>query len=75
MFTYLTMRSIDDVAYELSNLVELIISCRSPVLTLCEQYLILVSCSMYNPSDIDNIDYALISGVSHSSISCIDGRI
>ena len=26
------------VAYGLSNLVELIISCRSPVLTLCEQY-------------------------------------
>ena len=38
MFTYLTMRPIDDVAYELSNLVELIISCRSPVLTLFEQY-------------------------------------
>ena len=32
------MRPIDDVAYELSNLVELIISCRSPLLTLCEQY-------------------------------------
>ena len=38
MFTYLTMRPIDGVAYGLSNLVELIISCRSPVLTLCEQY-------------------------------------
>ena len=33
------MRPIDDVAYELSTLVELIIpSCRSPVLILCEQY-------------------------------------
>ena len=38
LFTYLTMRPVDDVDYELSNLFELIISCRSPVLTLFEQY-------------------------------------
>ena len=75
MFTYLTMRPIDGVAYGLSNLVELIISCRSPVLTLCEQYSYFSIVSMYNPSDIDNIDYVLISSVSHSSSFCIDGRI
>ena len=61
------MRPIDDVAYELSNLVELTILCRSSVLTLFEQYPYLV-CSMYNPSYIDNIDCVLISSVSHSSI-------
>ena len=27
---------------------------------------------MYNPSGIDNIEYVLISSVSHSSISCKD---
>ena len=69
------MRPIDDVAYELSNLVELIISCRSPVLILFKQYPYLVQCSMNNPSDLDNIDYVLISSVSHSSSFCIDGRI
>ena len=37
--------------------------------------LILVKCSMYNPSDIDNIDYVVISSVSHSSSLCIGGRI
>ena len=37
LFTCLTMQPIDGVVYGLSNLVELIISCRSPVLTLCEQ--------------------------------------
>ena len=42
LFTYLTMRPNDDVAYELSNLVELIISCRSPIFTLFEQYTYLV---------------------------------
>ena len=30
---------------------------------------------VYNPSDIDNIDYVLISSVSHSSSFCINGRI
>ena len=69
------MRPIDDVAYELSNLVKLIISCRSPVLTLFEQYFYLVQCPMYNPSDIDNIHYVLISSVSDSPSYCIDGRI
>ena len=69
------MRPIDDVAYELSNLVELVISCRSPILTLFEQYPYLVQCLMYNPSDIDNIDYVLISSVSQSSSFCIDGRV
>ena len=66
MFTYLTMRPIDDVAQELSNLVELIISCRSPVPTLFEQYSYFRKCYMLNPSDIDNIDYVLIYSVSHS---------
>ena len=75
MSTYLTMRPIDDVSYELSNLVELIISYRSPVLTSFEQHSYLVYCSMYNPLDIDNIDYVLISRVSRSSSFCIDGRI
>ena len=65
----------DDVACNLSNLVEFIISCRSPVLTLFEQHPHLVQCSMYNPSDIDNIDYVMISSVSHSPSYCIDGRI
>ena len=69
------MRPVDDVTYELLNLFELIISCRSPVLTLFEQYPYFVSYSMYNPSDIDDIDYVLISSVSHSPSSCIDGRV
>ena len=30
---------------------------------------------MYNPSDIDNINYILISSVFHSPSYCIDGRI
>ena len=30
---------------------------------------------MYNPSDIDSIDYVLISSVSYSSSFFIDGRI
>ena len=42
VFTYLTMRPVDDVAYELSDLVELIISCTSPVFTLFEHYPYLV---------------------------------
>ena len=65
------MRPIDDVAYKLPNLVELIISYKSPVLTLFEQY----SYYSIDPSDINNIDYVLISSVSHYSSSCIDGRI
>ena len=69
------MRPIDDVAYKLPNLVELIISCRSSVLTLFEQYHYFSIVFRVQPSDIDNIDYVLISSVSHSSISCIDGRI
>ena len=75
MFTYLTMRPIDDEAYELSNVVKLVISCRSPVVTSFEQYSYVSIGSMYNPSGIDNIDYVLISCVSHYSISRIDGRI
>ena len=30
---------------------------------------------MYNPSDIDNIDYVLILSVSRSPSYCINGRI
>ena len=55
------MRPLDSVAYGLSNLVEVINSCRSPVLTLCEQYSYFSIVFQYNPSDIDNIDYVLIS--------------
>ena len=39
---YLTMQRMDDVAFELSNLVELIIGFRSPVFTIFEQYSYLV---------------------------------
>ena len=62
------MQLTDDVAYKLSNLVELIIWCRSPVFTFFEQYSYLVQCSMYNPSDIDNTDYVLI--ISFSKLLC-----
>ena len=75
MFISLTMRPIDDVAYGLSNLIELVVSCRYQFLHCVSNILILVLCSMYNRSDIDNIDYVLISSVSHSSSFCIDGRI
>ena len=76
MFTYLTMRPVDGVAYGLSNLVELIISCRSPVLTLCEQYSYFSIVFHVQPiRHFDSIDYVLISSVSHSSSFCIDGRI
>ena len=69
------MQVIDDVTYKLSNSVELIIWCRSPALTLFEQYSYLVLYSMYNPSDIDNIDYVLILSLSRSPSYCINGRI
>ena len=68
------MGPIDGVAYGLSNLVELIISCRSPVLTLCEQYFYFSIVFHVQPI-IDIIDYVLISSVYHSSSFCIDGRI
>ena len=72
------MRPIDGVAYGLSNLVELIISCRSPVLTLCEQYSYFSIVFHVQPIRhliVPGIDYVLISSVSHSSSFCIDGRI